>query len=158
MQPVTCLDQSDGPVCCSILWSIFHKHVPGIHLILQGPRSFRESCCLFLPRSLCWSPKGGAVGNESPVVGSNHLTSLKKKANKLILCTMHQRTFLLDKAEVTQVRHKPGWKSVRKPFSESWDTLTQPVFPSEKQSSLGKLYTLLFHLYSYIFLGSHAIA
>ena len=107
--------------------------MPGIHLILQGPRSFLGSCCLSLPHSLCSSPKGGATGNESPVVGSNHLTSLKRKANKLILSMMDQRMSLLDKSEITQVRHKSGWKSVIKPLLESWDKYTGlATFPLRK--------------------------
>lgn len=142
---VTCLGQNDGPVCYSTPWSTSHKHVPGTHRSPPGPGSFPGSCCWFLPHSLCWSPEEGAAGNGSPGVGSDHLTSLRRKGHKLIPHTMYHRSTLLE----TRIHIKwgttldgsqwwnPFWKGGIK-------TLAQPFPPLRKRVTLWKILHVTF--------------
>lgn len=131
---VTCLGQSDGPIYYSSPWSASHKHVPGTHRTQLGPKSFPGSCCWFLPHSLCWSPGGGAAGNGSPGVGSDHLTSLKRKGHKLILHRRYHRSSPLETRTHIQwgttLAGSQWWNSFWKVGYKHWPS----YFPPQKNS------------------------
>ena len=81
------------------------------NLLALENKNTSKGCCLSLPHSLCWSPKGGATGNESPVVGSNHLTSLKRKEKQVTICSVEDY-FVWDYLSVKCLEKNKSFMSV----------------------------------------------